>query len=432
MSKPRIINKSNNKGRSNLKLSPKDLINVAKLVGQATKGAYNMYKTVTKTQKKTKKTVVPPQNPSYKGSVRPTKKKVDNSFNLDGVVFRQESNGIIDSPQCQYLGHSTIAPRILLDNMCRMLVKEVSHQTGRFIQNWDEVIGQHGALIYAYFVRDTGLGLSTDEDPTINTRTVTLVPADTFNTFAEKIASDIHVTFNSHLKHEFIYVEYQNVAPGVAVTDNVKIYMNQFYVTVAGASYLKFQNTTLARTEEQVEDDPDDSAENIQANPLSFKMYQSDFQNGMSYTFKRGVTGATTKFNFVPNDVNAVITFDPTDTSYTALYKPPSASAMGMKVGGQMYKQKSGTLDPGDIKTSYLTYQKKFPWNQLFNLLSDTYGNTYNWIVKLGNSRVFAFEHLLKVTGDPNIRISYQHDLTMKMKYYYKPKIVSESIVSIV
>jgi len=415
---------------------------VAGGVAVATKAAerYFASRTQTKTKKKSQtQSRKDSQGGQYAGQIKPRRRKVDNTWNLYGAVHRLETSGVIDSSQAQYLGHSTVAPRTILDNMCRCMVKELCRQSGRPIQNWNEIwrvppAGDNAwSIKYRYFTRDVALALSSDEDPTELDRSVAILENDTFDNIAKKLATDIHNAFTSHLQHEFISFELERSTFGVSLSEiTAKVFCQQFYITIGNNSYLKFQNTTAARSVEQTEDEPDDSAENIRANPLNYRCYQTNYRSGFIYTFRRNIAGATTKFNFVPDDTTAVITYDPTDHNFEQLYKAPNASALGCKgtqKGKESAMMKDGVLQPGDIKTSYLSYQKRFSWNYLMKLLIDTLGNTLNYIVDFGNARVICFEHLLKVSGDPNVQLSYQLDLISKMKYSYRPKIMTEQII---
>lgn len=369
----------------------------------------------------------------YAGKVTTKTKKFDNSYNEYGSVLRLETNGDINASECQYLGHSTIAPRKLLDSICRCIVKELCKQAGRSIMNWDELWETTStgtrvwAIGYEYFTLDIPNGNSPDTDPTTTYRSILIASTNSFNQIALNLASDLHTAFVNAEKHEIIKFVLRVDNPGVSLLETpATIYANQLKLTVSGVSYMKIQNVTNAATIVG-EEEGNDSRDNVNANPINYRCYDQNYKNGFMYTFKRNITGATNKFGFIANDSNAVIQYDPSDNNFNQLYKPPSPYALGLGKGKA--KSSNGVINPGDIKTSYITSTKTYTFNQLLFLIADTLGDTFDYIINMGKSRLFAFEHLLKVTGDPNIRLNYQLDYTLKVKYYYKPKIVSEQII---
>lgn len=427
------------KARSVAKYVPYGALGMPLAVGAGMQMAKKAMGTLTKTKKKNRYQRKEQPDSIYRGAVKLRKKKFDDSYNLYGVVYRREQSGVIDSTQCQYLGHSTVAPRILLDNMCRCIVKELLRQMGRPVHTWDETFGITSAnqwkLAYQYFTISSLNSFSSDENPELTFRTINITTTQSFDTIAQNLATDIHGAFASLEHHEFFRFYIIEDQAGVAIRDNVAtIHANQFTVTVGGNSYLKFQNTTQARVVEAVEDDPDDSKDNIRGNPLSCRMYHNNKQNGFTYLYRRAGLPLTTRFGFVAGDSTGIIQYDSTDTTnITSLHKAPSHNAFNHRTATKgNFSGKDFIINPGEIKTSYLTYEKQYKFNTLIKILENTLNNTQNYILPIGNAKMIAFEHTLKVLGDPNVSVSFQHDLTMKMKYLYKPRIKSDQIVDII
>lgn len=376
----------------------------------------------------------------YAGRFKRSRRKVsNNSYNLYGSTLRLETSGQINAAQCQYLGQSTIAVRKLLDAICRCIVKELMRQHGRSIMTWEEqwettpeFSNQAWAIGYEYFT--TSLTISPDEDPQTTYRQIVIAPTNTFQAIAAALATDIHDHLNSREPHEFVYFRLSKFTTGEDMNDiTAKIYMNHFKVTVNGVSIMKIQNTTEARVVTDEDDEPDDSADKITSNPLDYKQYDLGRGNGFKYRYKRYLAN-TVAFGFMADEDTGTIQYDPADHSFTQLYKPPQPYAFGLgKLGKSVTKSRgnSGVLQPGDVKRSLIASTKTYSFNGLMNMLADTFGNTGNYIINIGKSRLFAFEHTNQVTGDPNVSLAFQHDYMLRVKYWYKPKIASEQIVEI-
>lgn len=371
----------------------------------------------------------------YQGNVKVKRRKIDDSYNVRGCVIKIERSGTIDATQTQYLGHSTCAARVMLDNMCRCVVKELMHQTGVHFENWSELwnitalTGNLYKIRYGLWTRTLTNNFSADENPELTYFEVIINSTDTFDVIARNLASDIHaglVSLERHIFYEFALQEQSSTA---VRREMASIKASQFYLTVAGTSVLKFQNATEAAAGTT---DPDDSKDNIRGNPLSVRVYSNSKQTGLEYKFRKGATPVTTRYGFVANEDTGVIQFDPSDLSIVELYKPPKASAFSKSNKTKVVSAtRDFVIDPGAIKTSYTRYKKSFSWNGLFYHLEDTMANTRNHILPIGSCKVLAFEHNLKVSGDPNVTVAYQHDLTMMMKYKYKPVIKTAAILDI-
>lgn len=373
---------------------------------------------------------------------RLSKRKIDNSWQLYGSVYKGETSGNIDSSQCQYIGHNTCPHRSVLLSGVRCIIKELFKQAGHHISVWDQIFGQvmtdkTWVIGYSWFATDTTNMYGVDTDPTASSAEVNIGTSDTYSTIALNLFDSFQTNF-SNINHDVFEIVLRRESNTNQTEDIVaRIFPRQFFMDFKVASHLKIQNATFARVIIS-EGTDDDSTENVNANPLTYTVYEKRGANGLRYTFKRAISGATGLYGFVGNQYTGQIEFDPTDatTSQPKLYKAPPPSSMG--IGSNYYRSTKGKfgfghLDPGHIKSSYLTSTFKMSFNQMINTFKFYWqvNNAPVQISPVGAVRVFALEHAIKVAGDPAVTCQWQLDLTIMSKYKYHPRIMSEVITDV-
>lgn len=368
-------------------------------------------------------------------SIKPRKVRAPIHWNQKGSVEKFEINGSATSAECVYLGHSTLPPRKVLISICRCIVKELYRLHGRTISSWFDTVGQtpvsgeEFAISYSYFTRDTSNNLSPDEDPTSTARQITINSGTaTFQSVAEALATDMHENLINREHHVFERFQLRRATTGVAVREVYsEFYASEFFLKIGNTSLMKFQNVTGARDEEADATDNNES-DNIAKNPVHFRSYESYTQNGLTYRHKRNVAASVLPFNLVGNDSTGLIYYDPINHNATSLFKAPLGPAFGST------KSAAGNIQPGEMRTSYITKTSGFMnLSSCLNKFMDTFGNTYNYIVKMGACRVFAMEHQINISAgafpDPPVKIEYQIDTTLRCMYKHNPKNLSEVIV---
>lgn len=352
------------------------------------------------------------------------------SFNYHGSTIKVERSGSVTSGQCIYIGHSTYVRSEMLKALCRCVVKELFTQSGEQIERFDDVWGGQTDIyrIVTYYFKGNSTH-SADED--CEFLEIEYAPGIglTYKEIAENLNSQWAGLVAGDPDVNIYKVLYRKNWPGTGVDIKATVYTNQMSVTWQAISALTFQNVTAGKSYVDETVDSKLSMDNIENNPLRYKHYGTSGKSGFTYKYKRQpLTAETVVVGFVPNESSGIITYDPTVHQNMNLYKPPLASSFLGKVTAT-----GGVISPGWIKkdkiSSLVTQSFKACWDKI-KYEYDVPAR--NKIVHSGRASMIGFEHVLKnATSDAAIKVEYQQDFILRMKYSYKRLVMTEEMLNI-
>lgn len=334
-----------------------------------------------------------------------------------GITVCRENGGTSTNATnvCSYIGHCTVERFTAMTDIARALTKWISTIAKKDIVNFNTVAWETGetAPQMAFFIkRRAGLAVEGINIPlTLGTTTWAQI-ADLIRTNV-LIGSTGQLTTNEYMITGFMYILGGQTRRYNFLGARIQVYVK---------SALKIQNRTLSASGLIDQDDVD----NV---PLYGKSYEGT-GNYMQVASDQAGSSSLDAFTFAPpgnSDAAPVIE----DTF--AANQPGSEP---MKVSQLYHVKRSGKvhLDPGQVKTSILTYYKKFSLNTLLQVLSR--GNivtSSDSAIKIGNYRIFALEKMINsvtTTDVTAVRVAFEHDYKVAMSVFVPPVIVTNTIVS--
>lgn len=369
----------------------------------------------------------------YVGGFKRRKRRVRNDYAVKGVIVKSEFSGSSVGDQAIYVGHSTFPAKLMFAQLARVLVKELCNQKGNQVMSFDQTWGYTNSpaeiIRYTYTAEQAGQGLGSDNSPTPIVVSVVVNQANTLEAVAQTLVTSwcglLDRTINI-LKIELIEMSGPDPVRIVG-----RVWTKQFRVAIWNTSVMKFQNATEATPDGVENDDDEDDVNNIRSNPLSYKSYERYGVNGLMYTYQRDYnTGLTVQTNLLPGPSSGSIQLDPTIQAMKGLYHAPNDSAFMPRK--KRAKSARGVLNPGEIKADWLNYKKSYTFDKLWRLLmshlSEQTGGTMSKLLYAGNCRVYAWELTLYNNSDPQVHVTWEHDVILRIKSYYRKSIATEDL----
>lgn len=321
--------------------------------------------------------------------------------------------GIGAGVRAVYLGHGIFTREYLRKQIARAIVKWISVLAEIDIVNFQTAIPSGwtvGVILYYKttpagaiqpFTVTTTAGVTTWEDMAIEIESASL---DTTSTEFSLVSMELRTGSGSRRLYNLMKATLQ-------------IYVK---------SALKLQNRTVASSGNDESDDVD----NV---PLYGKSY---YGTGNYFATKGdGTSTLNSDIQYVcPNIVNPVLNCptsvyefsNPTGT----LSEPPKKNQLfNVKGVGKAH------LDPGQVKTSVLTYYKVASLNKLIRACKTANTNPDISIIDIGKYRVFAFEKMLDCVpynmelNNNSVKVAFEHDHKLAIKMYAPKITVSNTIV---
>lgn len=339
---------------------------------------------------------------SYQGKFKKGKKLLTKTsvYANKGVLLTSEVKGTVSDPDCLYITHTAVDSYKVIIQIVDSLFRKLFEKAGFQISNLDERVG-HVSITDA---KDWTVELTVQAGLT-GTETV----ATTYQTVAastvKTVAGQFYVDFlkfsagysynaagdagnDIRLYRLILYTQDYNVT--YAPTFKCAINLNDEMVHLYGSSEIKIQNRTLSAT-----GDADDTE--VSNNPLI----------GRSYEFK-GIPKARDKalwpLNAIPVNGGVQLVRAATLTTNTGYKEPPNPSVFSNCIYSAKIR-----LEPGNIKTSTIKYQKSMNLIDLLGKINVQWGvtaiHTYHSIFP---SEIFCFEDLINVNGAQNISCAYE------------------------
>lgn len=335
-----------------------------------------------------------------------------------GITVCNEVGGVLTGPLMRtgYVGHALFTRPFLRYNVCRALVKWISEQLKisivDFASSFPTEIPTGAAISIALVHRTSWSGLTSET-------VLSIVPG---TTSFENIVQEIYTIASTFTPTgQFISLRISHGNGTRYVYSMLKSKVNCYV-----KSSMKIQNRTINASGNIQADDVD----NV---PLYGKSYYGTGNYiQMNYNDFAINDSQTDIFLIAPS--GATVALDPPTIangetgSVNPFTEPPKKNQLfNVKGVGKAH------LDPGQIKTSVLYYQKLFSLNKIFQAIAGTDG-TSNQLCNLGKYRIFCFEKMIDAVtydaeGVNSIRIAYEHDHKMAINVSMPQVHVSNTIV---
>lgn len=341
--------------------------------------------------------------------------KVFTKYSKNAVHVQGEFQKTLSAADCQYFGHCAVQSDNLLDSCCQALIKSLFAQVSIHVADMDEPIPWGCKLIVQYSPGTTTQ--SSDEYPGSTFQTVDLVVPNSFKDAAISLRGLFEGGVDKEKRHwQRMSLNREDSLGYFAQEALIELSTVIFYFKAK--SILKFQNTTKAGgTNEQLIND----ISAIKANPIVVSEYYNSKWNGFMYRYRVTHSPELTK-NLVCHPTYQffdIVSWDE-DSS-----KPLPGFAFHLK-----NKATKFNMMPASIRRSVLSRKFGITLQKLFSILADDmHGGSNRRNYPLGPARMFAAEHVIKVTNDPNIEFAVQIDnymscvATYTNKVYTKPQI---------
>lgn len=351
---------------------------------------------------------------SYVGKVTGlSKKKYVTKFAKQGWEFTREKNLTADDPHCVYVGHGVEgyeAYRAAWGAAYRSLL--IRH--GVDVQNWSDIglrLGTGTGTILVQYAEFPG-------DNELNFHLPTHDPSNGINNHLDVVNQLVTLSLNTLIPNSQRQYRRISLYPGLVTSDGIPLAtvdLENYKVEFQCQSTIKVQNRTKARLDESENPDDQDSADNIEAQPLTGRIYkQTNWKNGfVQKGYYRGSIVPFAGFNtFTGGTIIGISVTADQNNSRNAFRKPPASYYFGDKIITQGVK-----LDPGKIKTHSFKWDCVMYFNTYMSKLDFmSSGLTAVRVQDFGTAAMFALEKELSIGGLDNtdIQVGFQVDQKYK------------------
>lgn len=352
--------------------------------------------TLKKKASKSKKTVRRRNNKKQKRTKRGTKgwSKVRVGLGSSGAIVNYESGGVLITPYCVHVGHTTNARLQMVSSIAKAIVKKMAINMKRPIEGFENEIqrvniGDEFRLVYRQ------LGTDAPALPG-NALVYATVAGSTWLMVADAL-SNFMLGLNDQM--EFVEFIMQSTAGD---TNYWAIPLNQCRVRGYVNSELKLQNQSVPAA-------GDDTHDEVDAIALTGRAYEGK-GTGTAKLKKLSVYTADT--SLLADQTKGLITR--LDTTVQAITEPGN----GYEYVNVKRTAKIGML-PGETKISKLNVKFNLSLNEYWNKYgNDTIAGLNRYQSPFGKFRFFALEKLIETSvGAPaaNIAIAYEHNVRIGM-----------------
>jgi len=320
----------------------------------------------------------------YKKKGRKVKKGLTNMEKY-GTRAVAEWRLSVSSTTCCYIGHTSVVRDNGYWTLSRAIVKLLALRNGMAVNDFDAIIpgsgapGDQWALTYL-----NGLDFN-DSIQVFNYVTVGVYSLEI-----------IAIKFKEHL-------EAITAKPNLTITgasfiavgnswSRASISLKEALIHLDFRSHLKFQNRTVSSSGST-------STDIIDSNPLIGRQY---FGRGTGTI--HNVDTSSGQSQFIADRTSGTILFD--GSSVNTLKEPPPPKQLT-----NVSNTKGARMVPGEIQTSVLVLKRAMPLNTFLNYLKRQSNNTGaddQFLINLGNFRLFAFEKVMYDISEQDIDISFE------------------------
>lgn len=339
---------------------------------------------------------------------RGTKKRTYLDRSANGVTFCREEGrapALDNDVDTTYIGHATVTPRMLIEEVFYALVKWFAIKMGsqEFV-DFGGYVKPFGTDNYVVEL----IGKQTPDSVAVAICTFVCIPGtSTWKNLADDLIQDIitYMKANPYVQ----LTQLRSFSSNVQVREDKKIFdLTRAYFLHGCKSTMKIQNRTI----NSAGNDETDDVDNV---PLYGKSYEGN-GNFMKYRTNSTFSAENVMIGLNPNTSkigNISINYAAFQTGKASnpLAEPPKPSQLiNVKRSGKCH------LDPGEIKTSVLHHTIRMGLNTLLRklfIINETTEFTIRNDLKLGNYRIFALEKMLKIgteTATTQIKVAYEID----------------------
>lgn len=328
-----------------------------------------------------------------------TKKRVKrrgkkNSILNKGVYKTVEKGAVVScaaGSQTYFVGHTTGIYEEVIGAVCRAIFKALFDKAGVPIKNFSDS--------FSWPVTNDRIDLryQTAQDAAISTSTYSY-PGGTIEAWLDLFVADVLTQTNDDFKmYDITFIPTNPAATSNGIVPYTQMNLQNAKIQFDIKSTLKIQN----RSQGVSAAGDENALDNV---PLYGRGY-SGWGTGTEYA--RIPTSATTPF-YAARTTGMIFN---TGTANNGTLEPPFAQLFRRaKREGKIH------LDPGQIKTSVLTYRatKNLTWlcNQFNFLSTDTYPG-----FKFGNWRMFALEKMLNADTSTDFKYAYEHNCVLGARF---------------
>lgn len=357
----------------------------------------------------------------------------DASFYKHGSVFTQQNNYTATNNEVALVGHG-FGPACIMQNVFEAVVLLLFRKAGYTVKSaMDRIAGEvatahavsHGDI--RIFHKDDN-GLMVRDDFTIGLNQTFSELANAITAFYLANMTPVGGAYTTETTWHRIDLVHSGSNSQVCTID-----LTNLILDMKLSSVLRMQNRTKASKEAgDTSVDVDYSVDDIYNNPVIGRSYMFNGSGG-KWRVARG--DATHRSQVVVLGQRGVV--DPVaypatllnnQTHHLQLTRPPMPNMFQNVVAS-----KRVTLDPGEIKTSHISYVKSLTFQKFYMRILDFAqrvalgANRDNAIYNnLGRSQFFAFERKITVGTEPNVTIGCEVSQVYKCKAYFrKPRILS-------
>jgi len=317
-----------------------------------------------------------------------------------GVVTVRETGGILtttaaEKAQTLVVGHSTFNPAQLQQDMASAMLKMIFNKLGQTIDDFEDSIKISRNLEVEFFYIPFVGG---SEQSIMFTM---IAGSNKYSQYVDTIATTVFTQQdkNTQLFWQRVVVKEVNIAttPSVPGTVLLRLNLKNCKFQLYAKSALKIQNRTINSAGADEQDDVD----NV---PLYGKSYEGK-GNWLQFGNNSGRYVSTPANQLAANIMTAKY-----NTDQQTLEPPVKSVVYNCSKTGKAH------LDPGQIKTSVLTFSKKYTLNKLLRAIT-VYNQTTTPPIQhlsIGSYRVFMLEKMIQAvaTTDVNaMNVAYEADL---------------------
>jgi len=337
------------------------------------------------------------------------KNKLKGNQSRQGIHGTFETGGILSAAQICYVGHAT-APRDIVFRLAwQSILKQLLIMMNIKLNNIEELAVANGNVVsgdkfrFSFYVNPTVTTL-TSVDSTVSITT-------TWKNIAQVFGDMIYSTtqYQQIIPVSFSYLPASlstGLPPAIL---NLEYGMLSFYFKSA----LKIQNRTINSTD-------NDESDNVDNCPLYGKTIGGN-GTGCSMLFPNGAAFPAQVVCSTATGVIQKVTVDPDlEEPLSGFYFPKSTQEGKVK------------LEPGQLKTSVLTYSRRISLAYLYKLffLAGTGTPPPSPIVPFGKYRFFQLERMIDTRGSPpEMKIALEHNLEGNCVFMKKNNWVTTPVI---
>jgi len=301
-------------------------------------------------------------------------------FSNRGVTYTTEGSGALTATYCQFIGHATCPVAVMVNSIFKSIVRALLIKAGMVRQDPFEYLfinaGDQFILTYRL-----------DEEVATTNSTITLTVATNYSfvTLSEYFYSAV-ISIGGIDTQNFQFVSFEYLPSLVSRGNYCRINLLTASVEYYIKSSLKLQNRTHNASNNEADD--------VDNTPLNGKYYEG---SGNGTQWAAGTSGITP---FITSDSTGVIAKASSD--YQFKEPPPKNLFKNVK------KYDKVRINPGELKTSVLTYKRTHSLNKLTGMLS--FNNAVYDLTPMGKFRFFALEKMISITGEASISTVYEHN----------------------